>query len=483
MSTRVEERLRRALAQQAETTTTSPDGWRRIQDAVGAGARRRRFAPWNVLAPAAAVAVVLVVLALMAGGQGGRPLRVAGEPDALHLMPTGVEPRFRLVNVATAKTGGPSGPTTYRAFGRRGPDGVGLEASVVITIPGDLARNGAEPDPAPLRVLGQDVIVGTNPFGQRALRWYQADGREVGLLTYGLSPAEVVTVVESLLRGDASTDAPTLPAGLRPIDVGSLPSGASPVSILDWESDDGARFTMSVVEGAGATLDGVAVSMPGGRARKLRATTAIYLPAADGYLAWLERPQTVVSLHGAGLSEQDLVSIAQGLRPVADEQWRAIETRFAAKPPDTIGPLPDIGPPPGVVPSPTAWLGFLPVRERAAPPCRPIQELWLAEVRAGQEVACYKVGGPGLNAGDIASATARQDRPSGTWTVELILTEPGTARLAALFRDVGAGGQYAIVVDGKLVSVVRFDGAPSPKALITGLDEKMATMIVDRLPR
>ena len=48
----VEERLRRALAQQAETTTTSPDGWRRIQ-ARRAGARRQWFDWWKLLAPAA----------------------------------------------------------------------------------------------------------------------------------------------------------------------------------------------------------------------------------------------------------------------------------------------------------------------------------------------------------------------------------------------------------------------------------------------
>lgn len=51
---------------------------------------------------------------------------------------------------------------------------------MVVTIPGDRARTGATPDPASLRVVGQDVIVATHPFGQRTARWYQPDQQEVG---------------------------------------------------------------------------------------------------------------------------------------------------------------------------------------------------------------------------------------------------------------------------------------------------------------
>ena len=471
----VEERLRRALAQQAETTTTSPDGWRRIQ-ARRAGARRPGFDWWKLLAPAAAVTAVIVVLALVAGGGGERTLRVTGDSDALRLLPTGVEPRFRLVNVTTTHPGGPSGPVTYRAFGRRGPDGVALQASVVITIPGDLAR-GATPDLAPMRVLDQEVIAGTNPVGQRALRWYQPDGREVGLLTYGLSSAEVVRVVESLVLGDASTDTPALPAGLAPFATGSLPGDTQQLAVQDWDSDDGARFLVTVAEESGASLDRVALSMPGGRALNLRGTTAIYSPAGGGYLTWLERPETVVSLQGQGLSEKELVTIAQGLRPVPDAEWQALEARF--RPPAVPAPPPDIGPPPGGVVHPNAWFGIVAVVDSEAPPCKP-QELWFPEVSAGQEVACHKVRGPVLNAGDIARAVLQQER-SGAWAVVLTLTDAGAARLAALSRD--AGGQYAIMVDGQLVSVLRYGAAPPGHSLITGLDEQTAKRIADRLPR
>jgi hypothetical protein len=481
MKAPVEERLRQALAQQAETTTTTPEAWRQIQ-ARRAGARRPALVRWTLLAPAAAVAAVLILLAVVAGDDDNRTLRVTGESDALHLMPTGVEPRFRLVNVMTTEPGGPAPPTTFRAFGRRGPDGVALQASVVITIPGDMARNGATPEPSPLRVLGQDVMVGTNPVGQRVLRWYQPDGREVGLVTYGLSQAEVVRVVESLVLGDASTDAPSLPPGLAPLGTGALPGEARPVAIQSWDSANGARFTVVVVEETGATLDRVALSMPGGRARNVRGTTAIYVPAGDGYLTWLERPHTVVSLQGQGLSEEELLTIAQGLRPVSDAEWRALEDRYRARPPDTIGPVPDIGPPPGAVPPTNNYFLLLPVRGRSAPPC-PSSPLVFPEQAAGQDVVCYQVAGPLVDADDVDTAVAREERGTGGWAVEYTLTPAGVASMEALFRDVGAGGQFAIVVDGRLVSAPRLEGPPPPKGIVSGLDEQTARSLADRLTR
>jgi hypothetical protein len=485
MSTPVEQRLRRALAQQAEATTTSPDGWRRIQARrpQGAGAGRPALKRWTVLAPAAAFAVVLLVLAAVgSGGDRDRTLRVTGDPEPLHLLPTGVEPRFRLIGVTTGTAGDPPPPSTYRAFGRRAADGVAVQASVVITMPGDRARNGATPEPEPLRVLGHDVILATDPFGQRTARWHQPDGREVGLLTYGLSPAELVTVVESLLPGDASKDAPSLPAGFSSIGSGSMPGGAPPTVTQTWQSDDGASFMLTVVEEAGATVDKLAMWMPGGQARKLRGTTAIYVSAREAYLAWPERPETTVVVQARGLSEPELVAIAEGLRPVSGVEWRELTARF--RPPPTPADVPPVsGPPPGVAPSPDTWLVFVPVKSRVAPPCRGIHFLELAERRGGQEVACYNVTAPALDAGDVAGAAVRQDRSTGTWTVELRLTEAGTARLAGLFRDVGSGGQYAVVVDLEVVAAQRFDASPSGTGVITGLDEQTARSIAERLTR
>ena len=485
MNAPVEERLRRALAQQAETTATSPDAWRHIQ-ARRAGNRRPAFVRWTVLAPAAALTVLILVVLAVAGDRGERTLRVTGDAGRLYLKPTGVEPRFRLVGAGNREG---REPWSFRAFGRRGVDGVTLDASVVVAMPsvGILDSIVVTFLPTPLRAAGRDVTTATDQFSRRILNWTQADNRTVGVVTHGLSEGEVVSLAESLLAGDAATAAPVLPAGFTALDSAAVPGGTS-VATQTWQADDGDSFMLSVAHEPGATLDRLAWSLPGGRVTRVRDTTALYRAGHTGYLGWIERPGTIVTLRGIGLTEQDLLSIAEGLRPIDDSEGREMIDRLggslgAGPPLGAVGPPPDIPPPAGAAPSPSAWLGFLPVRGRDAPPCRTIQELWLAEIRAGQEVACYKISGPALNAGDVASAVVRQDRTTATWTVELTLTDAGTARLAAFFRDVGAGGQYAVIVDGKLVSVPRFDTPPSATALITDLDEQTARSIAERLPR
>ena len=480
MSASLEDRLRRALAQRAETTTTSPDGWRRNQAGVEP-ARRPALRRWSVLGPAAALAVIVLVVAIVVGGgERDRTVRVTGDGALLRLVPDGTGTRFHLLDSMPRLPGDPPPPWTYRAFGRRAADGVAVKASVVITMPGDRARAGATPEPAPLRVLGQDLFVANDPFGQRIVRWTQPDGRDVGLMAFGLSQAELVTVVESLLAGDAAKDLPMLPPGFRPLGSGSSP-GAVPVRSDTWRGSDGATLTISVSGAPDSSAAELALWMPGGRATKVRGTTAIYLQADEAYLIWLERPGTTVSLQARDISERELLKIAEELREMPDEEWQKLVDGL--RPPGTVVGVPDVGPPPGVTPTPTAWFVVVPVVDRADPPCGSIRNLWFVETRAGREVACYRVSGPAFDATAVASAAARPDQTTGTWTVEFTLTDAGAGRFDGLFRGVGAGGQYAVVVDGRLVSAPRLDAAPAGKGLITGLDESTARGIADRLPR
>lgn len=481
MNGRVEERLRRALAEQAETTRTSPDGWREIQARRAGAGRRPAFMRWTVLAPAAAVAMVLLLVAVASGRDDDRTLRVTGSAEPLHLLPTGVEPRFRLLDVATTTPGGPPPPSTYRTFGRRAPDGVTLEASVFITMPGDRARNGATPDPTPVRVQGSEVILATDPFGQRTARWYQADGREVGLLTYGLSQAELVTVIESLVPADAATAAPALPAGFTPIKTGSM-GGPTSFTSQSWEAGDGDRFSVTVTEHSDVTKDDLASSIPGSRATKVRDTTGLFLAQGEAHLVWIERPGTVVSLQASGLSERELIAIAESLRPVDEARWQELIAQHRPSPPQELTAPPDIGPPPGAVPPTNNYFLLLPVRGRSAPPCT-ASPLVFPERAGGQDVVCYEVAGPRVTADDVESAVAREERGTGRWAVDYTLTSAGAAHMEALFREVGAGGQFAIVVDGRLVSAPRLEGLPAAKGIVTGLDESTARSLADRLTR
>jgi len=157
MTGSVEERLRRALAQQAETTTTSPDGWRRIRTAVDGGGRMRRrlSLPLGVLAPVTALVVLAVVLATLGDRGDDRTLHVSGDSGRLYLTPTGVEPRFHLDRATDGSSLSLVPPWTFRAFGRRTAGGPAVEASVVIVTPSDRALGGTTPEPVPLRVLGR----------------------------------------------------------------------------------------------------------------------------------------------------------------------------------------------------------------------------------------------------------------------------------------------------------------------------------------
>ena len=86
MNASVEDRLRRALAQQAATTTTAPDGWRRIRARIEGRGRLLRpgFGRLGVLAPAAAVAVVVMIaVAVLAGSGDDATVHVAGGPGRL----------------------------------------------------------------------------------------------------------------------------------------------------------------------------------------------------------------------------------------------------------------------------------------------------------------------------------------------------------------------------------------------------------------
>jgi hypothetical protein len=299
-----------------------------------------------------------------------------------------------------------------------------------------------------------------------------------------LSDAELVALAASLLSGDAANAPPALPPGFALVGSGAR-SGTPPrLTTQTWEADDGDRFMLNVAESPEAIGD-VAWWLPGGRALELRGTTAIYLGRKEAFLAWIEGPGTAVTLQVTGLSEKELVDIAKGLKPVDDEAWQELVSRVRAPLPPSDPGVPQIGPPPGVTVSEHGYLQFLPVKARTTPPCVAVPAaIVMAERTGGQEVACYQVTRPLVDAGDIAGAEAHEDRMTGHWDVRFTLTPDGARRFRQLYDAVGAGGQFAVLLDGQIVSVPRFsDAAPGDIGVVTGLDEATARSLADRLRR
>lgn len=491
MNSSVEERLHSALSQQAEATTTSPDGWNRIRARIdrNPGVWWPSLGRWAVWAPVAAMA--LVVLMVLAGLNRDSSVQVTGGGKRMYLAPTNVEGRFRLV--AAGDDPGPFPGGIFRAYGRRAPDGVALEAAVVVNVPGDFALVGAIPEPAPLRAVGRDVSVAGDDLGRRILSWSQADGRSVGVMTYGLSQGELVTLAESLLTGDASKDAPSLPAGFVPVGDGTLPEGPLVMSHSTWQARDGAQVFVNVTEYPGVTLDHVAWWLPGGRATEVRGTTGIFAQRRDADLVWIEQPGTVVTLHGTGMPPSELLTIAEGLRVLDEAEWRELVARVRASGGGGLQPSgPNLGDPQQQVPSrvltaKNSYFLVRPVHGRSAPPCPAGPSGPMAPVVAervdGKEVACLHVGPPGLDADDVDTASVREERVGGRWEVEFTLTTEGSSRLSALRRDAGPDGHVAIVVDGHVASVPTLTDGPTTRGIVSGLDETIARHLADRLGR
>jgi len=124
------------------------------------------------------------------------------------------------------------------------------------------------------------------------------EARSVGVMTFGLSQTELIAVAESLLTGDVAIAVPRLPTGFTPAGSGAYTS-LPPVTLQSWAAADGDRFSVAVAYGSAATIDYLAGWLPGGRARKIRDTTGVYLSREESYLMWIERPGTVVTLQGA----------------------------------------------------------------------------------------------------------------------------------------------------------------------------------------
>ena len=455
----------------------------RMAARTGQNPRRFPFLTAATLAPAFVVAVlVVVVLGALIGDDGDDGIPVTGQAGELYLTPTGLDGRFRLVYAGSSRPDpGPPQPASYgRVFGRRAADGVALSQSVVITVTPGQFLDGSAAEPTTLRVLDDDMTVRRDPYGRRSLAWQQDDGRTVGVLTFGLADQELTALAGSLRGGGAETATPTLPPGVVSVFSGQMPNGSIPNTDQVWEAPNGDDFHVVVGQIAGVTLDDVARELPGGHAVQVRRATGIFSDRDGSVLTWIEAPDTIVSISSVRLDERELTEVAKRLQPVDEAEWRRLSTTPVTLPSVVVGPGP-----PGAGAT-ESFFSVRPVIRSTDPPCVSAPSAAtasvVAEVQAGQQVACHEVGPPALGADDVDSATARLDRVTGRWQVDFTLTVQGSVRFADLGRRVGGGGRVAIIVDGRLVNVPRLT-TPAPLAggTVSGLDEGTARILADRL--
>lgn len=483
MSPQLEERLRHALRQEAETVQAPPGAWEGIRARIQPG-RQRRLARPGVLVAVAAVVLVAVALAATLRGDDANRLEVTAGPGRLFVAPSAVD-GFRLVYavIDPPERGSPGPVGGMRVFGRRAGDGVALSASAVVKVPGE--QPSGEPEEGRLRVGETDLVVYRDDLGRRSVTWPGDDATSVTVSTFGLDDDELAALVASLRSGSALQVQPALPSGFSEVSRTALPMEPFPLTDQSWQSDAGPSFSVTVVDVPGVTLDMVAGELPGGRAVPVRGTTGIAVDVDVTFLTWIERPGTLVQVMSPELGESAVLEIAEGLRRIDEGEWKRLYATAERHELPRENPLPAPGEPPAEI-SGDSFFHLHPVLKRSDPPCSAQSPappaVVLRQLSAGAEVACYEVGRPGLEADDVIRARARPDLNPGVWQVELTLSAQGTARLDALARQVGAGGQLAVVVDELVVSApVLATASLRGPVVVTGLDEQAARDLARRL--
>ena len=491
MNTPVEERLRRALAQQAEATTVAPDGWRRIQARLGPDRRWRPsgFRQWLLLAPAAGVAVVaLVIVAVLAGRDGAKHGPGDGRPRPA--LP-GAHGRGTPLPAPECRSGSPGGPAAARDLpglrpaGRRrcGPGGVARHHRAGRLRP---ARSAS----SETAICGCSIRTCQWPKTAQGRRSCPGPRRTAGRRWRSWRSAcptpQLVAVVQSLLPGDATTATPALPPGFVTVRSRALPERTGPMSVQYWGADDGAGFGVSVSDTPNATVDDLAWWLPGGKATKVRGKTAIYTDRSGGLLTWMERPGVAVTVYGGGLTERELVAIAEGLRPIDETAWQALVDRVGKSGrPGRARPLP--APPPAVTPSLDVY--SVPVTRQTAPPCCIGDDCRSCCPRRkdGREVACYQVGHSAralVRRRRHRRSPRRSERPArGRWSTPLTARGRGPSRRDAAQRAASAGRSPSLLTAWSFRPSGWRPRRRTARASITGLDEKTARHLADRLPR
>jgi preprotein translocase subunit SecD len=100
----------------------------------------------------------------------------------------------------------------------------------------------------------------------------------------------------------------------------------------------------------------------------------------------------------------------------------------------------------------------------------------------GEPVACFELGPPGIDAGDVESAEIQPNPRTGGAEVQFELTSTGRDRFTDLSRRTGLGNQLAIVVDGVVASAPRLQTTEfQGRGVVTGLSPAAADRLVKRL--
>lgn len=320
--------------------------------------RRERLRSRRVLA--------VVIAALVLAGTGAairdrgddasdRVVVATAPTERLYLLPSDLDAGLELAYRTVDEPGIAREPALLRLFARQDATGVVPKASLAVLVakgsPNDLRPRSVElshtPAPAPrspetIAVGSQRMEVLRETPDRSSVSFVGADGKAVAVVADHLSDDELGAAADSLRTGDATTKRPALPAGFAAMHTGPWPADARAQSALrqDWRDDRrGQSFTLTIYDGDERSLASLAWDA------NLQGVSSITVRGHRGILtgigvlptvAWMERPDTLVSIAGNGLDGAAVAHIAERLRPVDKAAWLE-EPMMAARPGGLLG--------------------------------------------------------------------------------------------------------------------------------------------------
>jgi hypothetical protein len=359
-------RLRSALDERAEMTTTSPDAWARID------ARARDARPWRrqvvgtsaVLGLAAAIVVAALVVASGPEGDDGQiTADELGPGGLLRLVPAVVPDGYTFSSVNDVATVEPTASGDASLVVGPPPSTGELPTSFVHVMAYDGGASAAVTQPYTTAAGGgtwvasdalpaagaADAIRDVDPVTGTISESMQVDGLSVAVFGRGVTEAELAEVVAGLTPvatpapGEARADATALPDGWAVLYEGSLSElyahGAS--STLEYlrptDAPPGERLTVTVWRTVAdpdlslqAYLDGTGrVAWTEVRGRDAVVTVEPSLDPSwpdSTRLLWVEQPGTMVAVAGP-IDADTARRVADGLQVVDESTWRDLYAR------------------------------------------------------------------------------------------------------------------------------------------------------------
>lgn len=346
--------------------------------------------------------------------------------------------------------------------------------------------DGSDPDTVTVR--GDQGTAGDDGRLGAWVEWEEAPGRRILLASHGLGRDQLLAVTEGMTLEEGSVALGAVPAGVPgPLEpIGTVPDFlVSPFSLGVAPMDRASAVGYMVGSETEEYDQGLFVTTSSGDASDLavirwlsRAGDPVEVRGHAGWagaadedgvtertLIWEESRGTIVVVQAVGFTEDEMLVVAEGLRPAEDDEWQALLEAAAGGSPEDLGSTPaDEG----------ADAGFVALQGDFS------SGMWSVHTDVGSEVCAMLL--PDDESADLVESCAGPDGlvatlDDGAGNPVLIYGElpegavsvgtPAPAGSDSVGRSDDGRAIYALVVEGAIPpSVVFYDAGGQPVATV-----------------